>query len=60
MRDLTNAATARRHKLAEDLLYLRARARRWARRRGIDEGKAAWVAGTVALSFALGYLIVHI
>ena len=56
---ITNASTAWRHKLSHDLLYLRARARRWARRRGLDEGDAAWVAAAVALSLALAYLIVH-
>ncbi len=59
-RDMASASTAWRHEVAYDLLYFRARARRWARRRGLDEGTAAWVAAVVVLSLAVGYLIVHI
>jgi len=53
-------STAWRHKLSSDLLYLRARARRWERRRGLNEGEAAWIAATLALSVALVYLIAQI
>jgi hypothetical protein len=55
-RGITSASTAWRHKLAHDLLHLRA----WGRRRGLHEGQAGWLAAAVALSVALGYLIVHI
>ena len=57
---IANVSTAWRHKLSSDLLYLRARARRWERRRGLNEGEAAWIAATLALSVALVYLIAQI